>query len=76
MFGDPERLSEVRKTRANVNQSVDLQAYTDVEKIRTEVDDSKEIFKKYNWPSIDVIRRSVEETAASILKIYEIKKVK
>jgi len=76
LFGDPERLSEVRKTRANVNQSVDLQAYTDVEKIRTEVDDSKEIFKKYNWPSIDVTRRSVEETAASILKIYEIKKVK
>jgi len=76
LFGEPERLSEVRKTRANVNQSVDLQAYTDVEKIRTEVDNSKKIFKKYNWPSIDVTRRSVEETAASILKIHEIKKAK
>jgi len=76
LFGDPERLSEVRKTRANVNQSMDLQAYTDVEKIRTEVEDSRKIFKKYNWPSIDVTRRSVEETAASILKIYEIKKAK
>ena len=29
-------------------------------------------FKKYNWPSIDVTRKSVEETAASIIKIYEI----
>ena len=32
------------------------------------------LFKKYNWPTIDVTRKSVEETAASIIKIYEIKK--
>ena len=34
------------------------------------------LFKKNNWPTIDVTRRSVEETAASILKIIEIKKHK
>ena len=33
----------------------------------------KSMFKKYNWPIIDVTRRSVEETAASIIKIHEIK---
>ena len=49
---------------------------TDLEKIRKEVDDSKKLFKKNNWPIIDVTRRSVEETAASILKIIEIKKSK
>ena len=76
LFADAERLSEIRKTRANVNQSVDLQAYTDIEKIRTEVEESKKLFRTHNWPSIDVSRRSVEETAASILKIYEIKKSK
>ncbi len=76
LFADPERLSEIRKTRANVNQAIDLKAYTDIEKIRIEVETSKKMFKKYNWPSIDVTRRSVEETAASILKIYEIKKRK
>ena len=32
-------------------------------------------FRKNNWPTIDVTRRSVEETAASILKIIEIKKI-
>ena len=73
---EAERLSEVRKTRVNVNTSVDLKIYTDVEKIRAELDSSKKIFKKFNWPSIDVTRRSVEETAASIIKIYEIKKNK
>jgi len=76
LFVEAERLSEVRKTRVNVNASIDLKIYTDVEKIRIEVENSKKMFKKYNWPSIDVTRRSVEETAASILKIYEIKKNK
>ena len=60
----------------NVNQAIDLKAYTDVEKISVEVENSKKLFKKNNWPSIDVTRRSVEETAASIIKIYEIKKNK
>ena len=40
------------------------------------MEDSKNLFKKNNWPIIDVTRRSVEETAASILKIIEIKKNK
>ena len=66
----------IRKTRVNVNTSIDLKTYTDVEKIRVELENSKKIFKKNNWPSIDVTRRSVEETAASIIKIYEIKKNK
>ena len=76
LFAEPERLADVRKTRVNVNTSVDLKTYTDVEKIRIEVENSKKMFKKYNWPSIDVTRRSVEETAASIVKIYEISKNK
>ena len=31
-----------------------------------------EIFQKYNWPVIDVTRKSVEETAASIIKTLDI----
>ena len=76
LFADPDRLSEIRKTRVNFNQNIDLKIYTDVEKIKIEVDNSRKLFKRYNWPSIDVTRRSVEETAASIIKIYEIKKNK
>ena len=74
LVADPERLSEIRKTRASVNQSIDLKAYTDVEAIKIEVENSKKMFKQYNWSTIDVTRRSVEETAASIIKIFEIKK--
>ena len=42
--------------------------------IRKEVDEAKKTFKKYKWPLIDVTRKSVEETAASVIKIYEIYK--
>ena len=53
-----------------------LKEYTDLNSIKKEVEDSRKLFKKNNWPIIDVTRRSVEETAASILKIIEIKKNK
>ena len=46
--------------------------YTDLEKIISEIEVSKKLFKKYNWPIIDVTRKSVEETAASVIKIYDI----
>ena len=71
---EPERLIDVRKNRMNTlkeNQSTD---YTNLEKIKNEIENSKKTFKKYEWPIVDVTRKSVEETAASIIKIYEIKK--
>jgi regulator of PEP synthase PpsR (kinase-PPPase family) len=46
--------------------------YTDIENIRKEVADARKTFQKYRWPSIDVTRKSVEETAASIIKMHEI----
>ena len=49
-------------------------SYTDIENIKKEVDQAKDAFRKYKWPVIDVTRKSVEETAASIIKIYEIYK--
>ena len=48
--------------------------YTNLEKIIKEVEDAKNILKKFKWPIIDVSRKSVEETAASVIKIYEINK--
>ena len=47
-------------------------SYTNIEKIKSELEMAKNIFKKYNWPIIDVTRKSVEETAASVIKIYDI----
>ena len=41
-------------------------------KVRKEILEARKTFQKYKWPSIDVTRKSVEETAASIIKIHEI----
>ena len=71
---EPERLIEIRKTRMNTLNEVRGKNYTDLKKINEEVEMSKKTFQKYKWPVIDVTRKSVEETAASIIKMYEIKK--
>ena len=69
---EAERLVDVRKNRMNSLKETDNKKYTNIENIQKEIDDAKKTFKKYGWPTIDVTRKSVEETAASIIKIHEI----
>ena len=69
---EPERLLEIRKNRMSLIKESESTDYTDLEKIKLEVENAKKTFKKYNWPSIDITRKSVEETAASVIKIHEI----
>ena len=71
---EPERLVDIRKNRMSSIKETENKSYVDLEKIKKEVDEAKNTFKKYKWPIIDVTRKSVEETAASIIKIYEIYK--
>ena len=73
---DPERLADVRRNRVTLMQETNIKEYTDINFIKEEINKSKELFKRYNWPTIDVTRKSVEESAASILKIFEIQKNK
>ena len=76
LIADPERLADIRRNRVAIMNDHKIKDYTNLDYIKKEVDDSKNLFKKNNWPTIDVTRRSVEETAASILKIIEIKRNK
>ena len=69
---EPERLVDLRKNRMNSLKETENKNYTNIENIKKEIMDAKKIFQKYKWPSIDVTRKSVEETAASIIKIHEI----
>jgi regulator of PEP synthase PpsR (kinase-PPPase family) len=69
---EPQRLVDIRKNRMNSLKETDNTKYTNIDNIQKEIDEAKKTFKKYGWPSIDVTRKSVEETAASIIKIYEI----
>ena len=71
---EPERLVDIRKNRMSSLKETENKSYTDLNEIKKEVENAKNAFKKYKWPTIDVTRKSVEETAASIIKIYEIYK--
>ena len=74
LYADPDRLSDIRRNRVAIMSENKIPTYTDLESIKNEIEDSKNLFKKYGWPTIDVTRKSVEETAASIIKIYEIQR--
>jgi regulator of PEP synthase PpsR (kinase-PPPase family) len=74
LITEAERLVDIRKNRMSSLKETESINYTNIENIKREVDDAKKTFKKYNWPTIDVTRKSVEEVAASIIKIHEIYK--
>ena len=69
---EPERLADIRKNRMNSLRETENKKYVNLDNIKNEIIEAKKTFQKYKWPSIDVTRKSVEETAASIIKIHEI----
>jgi regulator of PEP synthase PpsR (kinase-PPPase family) len=69
LTNDPERLIQVRRNRVSTLHQEDRSDYTDAEAVREEVAAARRIFAERHWPVIDVTRRSIEETAAAILKL-------
>jgi regulator of PEP synthase PpsR (kinase-PPPase family) len=66
----PRRLVEIRRNRLlSLNQKTET-AYVDEERVEKEVAFARRIFSDNGWPVIDVTRRSIEETAAAIIKLY------
>ena len=73
---EAERLYDLRKNRLNSLKEDQNSEYVNIDKIRDELNSARKLFKENNWPTIDVTRKSVEETAASVIKIFEIKNKK
>ena len=69
---DATRLIDVRRNRIQSMHEDRPGDYTNEREVVNELENSKKLFKKYNWPIINVTRKSVEETAASIIKILDI----
>ncbi|WP_375204710.1 pyruvate, water dikinase regulatory protein [Hyphococcus sp.] len=68
LVASPERLSQIRESRlGGMNAEGAADEYSDLDQIRQEVLRAKRLFAKHRWPTIDVTRKSVEETAAAIL---------
>ncbi len=69
-----DRLVSIRKNRMLSLTENSVSGYTDEDIVEDEVIEAKRLFQKNKWPIIDVTKRSVEETAATIIKFYEVKK--
>jgi regulator of PEP synthase PpsR (kinase-PPPase family) len=66
----PDRLVQIRLHRLAALNEDEETDYVDIESIREEVAAARKIFSRNQWPVIDVSRRSIEETAAAILNLY------
>ena len=65
----PERLLQIRRNRLTSMGENKSSDYVDDEAIRAELAATRRLFERYQWPTIDVTRRSIEETAAAILNL-------
>ena len=69
LVASPERIAEIRRNRVQLLSDRDLTDYVDRTQIANEIAFSRKLFAKHGWPVIDVTRRSIEETAATIIKM-------
>jgi [pyruvate, water dikinase]-phosphate phosphotransferase / [pyruvate, water dikinase] kinase len=69
LTNDPERLIQLRRHRLEVLHHAYPGGYTDIDAVRAEVREARRVFAERHWPVIDVTRRSIEETAASIMRL-------
>jgi hypothetical protein len=70
LYASPERIVQIRQNRLlGLKAHQDDDQYIDRNAVAEEVMLSRRLCAKHNWPSIDVTRRSIEETAAAVLKL-------
>lgn len=71
LVASPDRIVEIRQNRLLSLNAIDSNsAYTDRHLVSEEITQSRRMCARNGWPLIDVTRRSIEETAASIMAMY------
>ncbi|MES2897919.1 kinase/pyrophosphorylase [Phenylobacterium sp. LH3H17] len=65
----PDRLIQIRRNRLLSLKEDRESSYIDIEAVREETVKARRLYERQGWPVIDVTRRSVEETAASVLNL-------
>jgi len=71
---DPKRLVEIRRQRLKLLDQDEETDYVDLEKVSNEINEARRLFTKHNWPVINVSRKSIEETAATIIQLVNRRK--
>ena len=72
----PRRLVEIRRNRLLSLNETARTAYVDEERVEREVAFARRMFADNGWPVIDVTRRSIEETAAAVMKLHDERRAK
>jgi len=67
---EPKSLTDIRRSRLQLLNHDEEADYADLDKVREEVAMARRLFTRYEWPVIDVSRRSIEEASAAILQHY------
>jgi regulator of PEP synthase PpsR (kinase-PPPase family) len=71
LHATPERLIQVRQNRLlSMGAAPSNEDYIDRQAVTDEVAYARRLSARFNWPQLDVTRRSIEETAAAVLKLY------
>ena len=68
---DPKRLVEIRRQRLRLLGQDENTDYVNIDAVSQEINEARRLCNKHNWPMINVSRRSIEETAAQILQLYQ-----
>ena len=67
---DPKRLVEIRRQRLRLLDQDENTDYVNFEMVSKEINEARRLFAQHDWPVINVSRKSIEETAATILQLY------
>ena len=67
---EAKSLTDIRQSRLRIMNEDREVGYATVESVREEVTQARRLFTKHNWPVIDVTRRSIEETAATVIQLF------
>ena len=70
LVASPERIAQVRQNRVIEQAHGHLEEYVDRDAIAAEIAQTRQLCARHGWPIIDVTRRSIEETAAAIIRLY------
>ena len=71
LFASPERIIQIRQNRLLALNADYESPYVDRTSVTEELAQSRRLFNARGWPTIDVTRRSIEETAAAIVDLYK-----
>jgi [pyruvate, water dikinase]-phosphate phosphotransferase / [pyruvate, water dikinase] kinase len=76
LLASPEHIVHIRQNRLQALQAKGDSPYVDRLMVTEELTRSRRLFAQHEWPTIDVTRRSIEETAAAIIDLYRIHRMK